>query len=98
MRRLKLVLVLFGSVLLITSTSLFLTPHFVNVEQPDPTGLAVPIGLGVGGLIVGLVAVPLLYFAPGNYELATLVQSQNSALEEGQKIELSRILERRIIP
>jgi hypothetical protein len=70
---------------LVSVVSLYLTPNFVNVAHPDPAGLAVPIVLGVGGLVLAAVSIPLIALSPADDEIDTLVYEHNSAVGEGGK-------------
>jgi len=74
----------------LTVVGLYLTPNFVNVDQPDTGGLVIPIVMGSLGAVVGLAAIPLVYFLPGDVEIETLVSSHNSDTEEGARLKLSR--------
>lgn len=71
---------------------LYLTPNFVNVATPDPGGLTIPIILASLGLAIEAVAIPLVIFRPGDYEIETLVHSYNSSHEGDDKIMLVREL------
>jgi hypothetical protein len=64
----------------IMALGFYLTPLFVNVSHPGPGGLVGPILISSLGLTIGLVAIPLAIFMPGNYEIDTLVQSHNNSL------------------
>ena len=48
-----------------------------------------PIVISSIGVVIGLVAIPLVMFAPGDYEIETLVMSHNSNVdEESEKLVL----------
>ncbi|MFH1811387.1 MAG: hypothetical protein ABIJ09_21785 [Pseudomonadota bacterium] len=70
---------------MVTVISLFVTPNFVNVLHPDPGGLAIPIVLGVGGLVIAGVSIPLVALSPAEDEIETLVYEHNSTLGEGAR-------------
>jgi hypothetical protein len=71
----------------LTALGLFITPNFVNVDHPDPAGLTIPIVIASVGVVVSLVAVPLIVFSPTNNEIETIVFSHNSNLKgEGKKL------------
>lgn len=70
---------------LATAVSLYLTPSFVNVAHPDPAGLAVPLVIGAGGLVLAAVSIPLLALSPAEAEIETLVYTHNTAAGEGGK-------------
>jgi len=65
--------------------SLFATPNFVNVLHPSPAGLTLPIVLASSGLVLGLVAVPLLYLSPGDEKLTQLMADYNKNVDDDAK-------------
>lgn len=79
--------------------ALFATPQFVNVHNPSPAGLTLPLVLASSGLVVALVAVPLLYMSPGNEELVQLIGDYNNGVDdEAKKLALFESLSTVLVP